>query len=218
MARHSRKVLRRMAEDHVAYELEAMAALSEVRSPPGAIGFGLLESYLLHVRCLDEFLTKPRGDRRWKQLVLASDYFEDPTAWQPAEGAFLSKDERFRIDRTIAHITTDRRSRVAWANQRTRRSSWARRGLDVFDEFLALLASHHPERARWFAAGRIAASQWIDAVERGEHAITATTLPPFGLAELIGGPQVREQIRDAVAVAHTSHSRIETRGYGSKSP
>lgn len=141
-----------MAE-HVAYEAFMLARTTQLleagTTPPvGAeqavvIRNALLESALLHLRVLDDFLclkSRTRADD-----VVAMDFLP---SWTPQTG--LSEGERQYVNKRVMHLTTTRGEGPApWELARFR---------EVFQTFVALLHQLElaaPERAAWFR-------RWLD--------------------------------------------------------
>ena len=109
-----------------------------------------LESLLIHIRHMDEFLgfTDGREDD-----VRALDYF-DGEGWTPEP--VLQADERVEINKRINHITT---RRLIGSNPTgdDNSYSWGRwdialRTRKVFGRFVGDLKVLYPDRAEWFAA------------------------------------------------------------------
>jgi hypothetical protein len=153
MARHSDAVLEKMATTHVWYEVKMMVHTARRGTPAGddVLGFTVLESYLLHVRNLAEYLTKtnPR-----KTDLVASDYFD-----QPWGGVTLPADfDITAIHRRLAHLTTERLATnvpgqgYSWAGPTGDRARLAIQIRRAFGHFRGDLASAHPHRAAWFDA------------------------------------------------------------------
>jgi hypothetical protein len=159
-----------VATQHVSYELVMMAALADVRSPPGTEGFltvGLLESYLLHVRNLNDFLGSPAGivkRKGWNRTVVAAHYFDHAYPHRYA----LAKKERDRLNRKLAHITTARRPNTRW-DLAGDRAAWADRVLWTFEHrFLSRLRKAHPAREGWFADAMATARVNLEASRNGQ--------------------------------------------------
>lgn len=167
---HSVSTLKRVATQHVSYELGMMAALAGVRFPEHTEAFcrgGLLEAYLLHVRNVNDFLGGQAGivnRKGWEHMVVAAHYFDGP---YPNRFA-LGKRERDRLNRKLAHITTSRRPNTRWdLNGDIHR--WADRVLWNFEHrFLSRLRRAHPERMEWFADGMTTARASLEASRAGQ--------------------------------------------------
>jgi hypothetical protein len=93
--------------DDVSYELKMIGVLGQLKTPTDLpfLGYGLLESLLLHVRLLDDFLANrrrrgPEGD----DDLTAKDY---NSSW--TSNGFLKADERSAINKKLAHLTRSRR-------------------------------------------------------------------------------------------------------------
>jgi hypothetical protein len=103
-----------------------------------AIEYALLESGLIHLRALDEFLG--RAGRRYEDDVRAIHFDPD---WQPER--LLSDDERQLIDKRLAHITVERgKEPDTWETDAFIRA------FEKFNEFLSGLATRNPVRHGWF--------------------------------------------------------------------
>jgi hypothetical protein len=131
--------LRELAID-VGYELKMLGAVGPAVTPDAVpfLGFALLETSLLHLRNLDSFLgaTIPAEDD-----VIALHYL---ATWEPT--TILTDDEREDVNKRLMHLSRRRlRANAVWD-----RPTYAKRTLDVFDDFHAALRSKHPERAAWF--------------------------------------------------------------------
>jgi hypothetical protein len=135
--------------EHVAYEINQLhrtAALVSSGKYPTAggtdlqrvLGNALLESTLIHLRSLDDFLgmTAPKDS----DDVLAIDYLP---GWRPKR--VLTVAERKYINKRVQHLTTVRRTGPApWAMARCN---------DVLAEviqFMHALEAAQPQRAAWF--------------------------------------------------------------------
>ena len=108
------------------------------------VGYGLLESLLVHVRLLDDFL----ANRRLRDDDLtASDY---NSSW-PSKG-FLIPEERSSIHKKVVHLTRSRQDPEVDQRWRTTgaldaegnwpRSNAAKRALATFTEFIETLDPH----------------------------------------------------------------------------
>ena len=106
-----------------------------------------LESFLIHARNLRDFLTRSRDDKGVKPNdVLAEDFF-DSDGWScPDEPPYL-KENRIRLNRSLAHLTYDRiqyQSNKGWNPQK------------IFHEVKELwtffLSKLPPEKREWFNA------------------------------------------------------------------
>jgi hypothetical protein len=162
--KHDDECLEVVARSHVAYELHQMGAMSKPAiwgEPARLAGVALLEAYLIHVRNLDEFLTRRRA--RWPELVVANHYFDDP--WTPP--TCLDRADLDHISRKIAHIYCDREDGFDWSAEGVlpRFAHWI---LHVFEhDFLASLRALHPARAAWFDHGLANAHTALAAADAG---------------------------------------------------
>jgi hypothetical protein len=71
----------------------------------GTFANALIESFVIHVRCVLDFLYAPKNRR--DDDVIAQDYFDDPTEWEnlrPPMSANLEK-ARDRAGKEMAHLT-----------------------------------------------------------------------------------------------------------------
>jgi len=141
--------LRKMAREHVRYELQMMrltaAGLKALR--PDQVGERnvLIESFLLHTRNLRDFLHQKQG--RDDTDALAVDFFDDPSSWldkrpEPAEAI---RNNRERMNRALAHLSY---SRLEYESSKTWAVSEMRQGIE--DAFSAFLKALPEERAAWF--------------------------------------------------------------------
>ena len=69
----------------------------------------LLESFAIHLRNLIDFFYTPPGKARDDHLV-AADFFDSPTAWDPGAITKSLADARERANKEISHITYKRKS------------------------------------------------------------------------------------------------------------
>ena len=121
--RHAIGDLQAMAEEHVNYEVSMAFVLARPWRvyEDLLIGVAVLESYLLHVRNVHEFLTTPRRPA-FPFDVVGADYFDRP--WK---GSCLEPAEKQQIDRRLAaHLTLQRLQ----SNQAGGRYNWASPGGD----------------------------------------------------------------------------------------
>lgn len=137
------------AARHLRYEvamLVAQAGEYARRYPaggPGEDGFrcpayddALLESTLVHLRLLDEFLSS-RGSHRCD--VRANDWVSDDV-WSPTD-QWLSHAVRRRINWQVAHLSLCREGRVDWDLR-----SLAYACCTEFTHFLRAVKTHRPAR------------------------------------------------------------------------
>jgi hypothetical protein len=131
----------------VGYELNMIGVLGQLKTPTDLpfVGFGLLESLLVHVRLLDDFLAnKRRKGRDGDDDLTARDY---NSSW--SSNGFLKTDERSAINKKLAHLTRSRQdSRVdqLWrttgaldAEGNWHRSKLAERALGASTKFIETL-------------------------------------------------------------------------------
>jgi hypothetical protein len=134
--------------DDVSYELRMIGVLGQLKTPMELpfVGNGLLESLLLHVRLLDDFLGNrrrrgPEGD----DDLTAKDY---NSSW--SNNGFLKRDERTAINKKLAHLTRSRRNQKVDQRWRTsgaldaegnwHRIDLAKRALASFTNFIETLS------------------------------------------------------------------------------
>jgi hypothetical protein len=139
--------------DDVSYELRMIGVLGQLKTPTDLpfVGYGLLESLLLHVRLLDDFLGNrrrrgPKGD----DDLTAKDY---NSSW--STNGFLKRDERSAINKRLAHLTRSRRDHKADQRWRTggaldAKGNWhridlAKRALASFTNFIETLSPEAKE-------------------------------------------------------------------------
>ena len=164
---------------HVAYEVEMLVLtcrellarglneLSDTEVPTDAdrlLNNLLVESFLIHARSLDDFLSYSESERRPGD-VLAVDY---NAAWVPGE--VLPASVRGVINRRVAHLTIDRLVFLVGVQP----AIISRRLLSGFREFVATL----PE-LQWPALDRAATRardhlNYLDGLELPEFVVSAT--------------------------------------------
>ncbi len=104
-----------------------------------------LESFLIHARNLYDFLTKTRSEAR-KNDVVAEDFFDEGSQWNPSARIGFVEENRRRLDRSLAHLCYDR---IDYQQQKR----WVRMDKvliefqDAWDEFLSALPM---SRRKWF--------------------------------------------------------------------
>jgi hypothetical protein len=141
--------LKDMAE-HVAYQAFMLAGTTQLIEkdfpPPSRVKEGvrdvvrnaLLESSLVHVRVLDDFLSMYAPGR--PDDVVAIDFL---TLWKPR--TCLTRDERDYVNKRLMHLRTVRGEGPApWQLEK------ARELMNNFREFLQALDTHDPAKAEWF--------------------------------------------------------------------
>jgi hypothetical protein len=163
----SHTTLRRVAREHVSYELRMVACLGGtgiVGEADPFMGFGQLEAWLLHARNLHEFLTTTRQerDRKGWRNVVAADFM--PSTWRPPARC-LTKVQRRRIDKALAHISADRRAGTSWDRQAMTTAVLETLRCRFFEPFEAA----HPQRRGWFALDE--AEALAERSERGDFAV-----------------------------------------------
>jgi hypothetical protein len=98
------------ASEHLHYEVSMMASAanglaSGIAGQGNTIANALLESFVLHVRCILDFLYAPVNLRA--DDVVAQDYFDNPLMWEnlrPAMSETLRK-ARSRAGKEMTHLT-----------------------------------------------------------------------------------------------------------------
>jgi hypothetical protein len=110
----------RAAAEHLKYEIDmlrhvaqALSALQPVK--PQWLINALLESFVVHFRSLSDVFYP--GSNVKSDDVLASDFFDDPTAWEGLRPALSDafNTARTRANKEIAHLTYARLNVVAEA-------------------------------------------------------------------------------------------------------
>ena len=116
---HAAEDLRPFASRHLPYELEQLIACAEMLAAPSPgvaansdfapyVNNALLESFLVHLRTLDDFLGARRGRRGDRPKdVLAIDYLP---RWNPRR--FLDAATRDAVNAQLAHLSVDRKRGV----------------------------------------------------------------------------------------------------------
>lgn len=127
----------------IGYELKMIGALGQLKTPRDLpfVGYGLLESLLVHVRLLDDFLAnRCRVGRAGDDDLTARDY---NSSW--SSNGFLRAEERSSINKKVVHLTRSRRDHTVDRQWRTagtldpegrwHRIDLAERALAAFTEF-----------------------------------------------------------------------------------
>jgi hypothetical protein len=164
--RHDLDVLVAMATEHVTYEVTRLMLWTFISVPPESINaptpqhaVGLsnilrqatLESSLVHLRNVAEFLVSPRSTARPTDLI-ADDYFDEASTGRPGH-VFGTSDAEHRttmteIHRRVAHLSVQRVGLAPF--------DWTSVLEQVptivvhFSAFLRDLRDAHPERVHWF--------------------------------------------------------------------
>jgi len=101
----------RSASDALYYELLMLDVTAKVLSSEAtrgsSLGGAILESFLVHLRNMIDFLYLPKCN---KDDILAEDFFADPEDWMklhPKQGMIL-KAAKKRINKLLAHLTYSR--------------------------------------------------------------------------------------------------------------
>lgn len=131
----------------VGYELKMIGVLGRLKTSIDLpfVGYGLLESLLLHVRLLDDFLAnRRRRGPKGRDDLTAKDY---NSSW--SGNGFLTPDERSAINKKLAHLTRSRQDHRIYEIWRTSdaldaEGSWHRgdlteRALATFNYFIETL-------------------------------------------------------------------------------
>jgi hypothetical protein len=96
------------ASNHLQYEISILTSLAHGRASgfagQGSIANALLESFIIHVRAVMDFLyaDKPQTDD-----IIAEDFFDTPQQWtdkRPTLSELLSQTKR-RAGKEVAHLT-----------------------------------------------------------------------------------------------------------------
>jgi hypothetical protein len=97
------------SEEHLLYELQLFRWVAE--NLPRDNGFPLsasLESFAIHLRNLiDFFYTQP--EKAWNDDLVAADFFDLPSAWNPGAIPKSLTDARERANKEVSHITYKRK-------------------------------------------------------------------------------------------------------------
>lgn len=118
MAQRYNKDHLRLMSKHLHYELWMVTTLAN-ELIGGQIGTpthnARLESFLVHVRILTDFLFSKRGT---KCDMIADDFFHDPLVWKRARGK-MSKilDIHSRVGKEIVHLSHERAERTTPATK-----------------------------------------------------------------------------------------------------
>ena len=101
-----------------------------------------LDSALIHIRAMNEFLGGMGSRKGFPFDVAATDY---ASMWDEAKPI-----DSFSIARKVAHITCQRENLLDWMTNPEYLIEW-REGIEqTFVRFLAVLGEEHPERVAWF--------------------------------------------------------------------
>jgi len=157
------------AQEHISYEIGML--VNDVYTwahSPGILAvpiqFALMESALVHLRLLDDFLTLPSrltneadargGGRQLVELddVLATDYLDE---WQPSSKRLLGE-SRQGINSHVAHLSMSRQSQRAW-DLLTLTDTVARE----FLRFIGSLAAEQSLFALSFEPGKSSAESFV---------------------------------------------------------
>jgi hypothetical protein len=99
----------RKASGHLNYEVAMLMSLAQGLASgiagQGTIANAMIESFVVHLRCVLDFLYAPKNRR--DDDVIAQDYFDDQATWEelrPSMSAELSK-ARDRAGKEMAHLT-----------------------------------------------------------------------------------------------------------------
>lgn len=99
--------LRAFAVEHVCYEVDMLIGTSCMVSPhPGSVADNaMLESFLVHARLLDDFLTRkvPKPGSKFEDDVVARHYIPK---WTPR--TVLTEADRDLVNKFVAHLTSGR--------------------------------------------------------------------------------------------------------------
>ena len=133
--------------DDVSYELRMIGVLGQLKTSIDVpfVCYGLLESFLLHVRLLDDFLgNRRRRGPEGNDDLRAKDY---NSSW--SDNGFLTPNERSAINKKLAHLTRSRQDYRIYETWRTsdaldaegnwHRGDLAERALATFTSFMETL-------------------------------------------------------------------------------
>lgn len=97
------------SEEHLLYELHIFRWVAENLPPDkGFLLSALLESFAIHLRNLTDFFYTRPEDARNDDLV-AADFFDSPSAWNPGAIPKSLNDARERGNKEVSHITYKRK-------------------------------------------------------------------------------------------------------------
>jgi hypothetical protein len=150
---------------HVNYEISRMHLWSTTPVPIAALNFepeiveqvhglinqALVETALLHMRVINEFLTHKRPTTlKYVQDIVADDYFD--AGWKGRPQNLLSK-ELIHLDKRLAHVSIFRLEDET-ADLGFQWDQVFDRAPAIFESFRTFvedLATVHPERGEWFS-------------------------------------------------------------------
>lgn len=107
----SKEDLKKMAYDHLSYEIEMFTATIDKMSKCNLNVVEknvVLESFLIHARCLFDFLY-PSSDTRPNDVIV-DDFFDNPNEFRKKLPSSLPIESylKYRTGKEIAHLTYDR--------------------------------------------------------------------------------------------------------------
>lgn len=154
-SRHSEDVLRVMAEQHIAYEIERLVLCLPIQSQVATVAHpiitqSLLEAFLVHLRALADFVVVPQKPRH-RLDVAAEDYYDGDWPQQPqfvfGDGVEDHRTCMDQLHRRLAHISVQRADTAdfVWSHAV---QEWLPALVAVLKAFLRGLP---PERQAWFA-------------------------------------------------------------------
>ena len=167
--------LRAFAEEHVCYEVEMLIGTSRMLSPqPRSVADNaMLESFLVHARLLDDFLTLkvPKPGSKFEDDVVAGHYI---MKWTPR--TILTEADRDLVNKFVAHLTSGRMTKEPVPVLALRAKV-----LSGFQRFLAELP---PAKRPWFDR----AAETLIAAAAPMPVTTASTTSPSSVM-VVGGFQ-----------------------------
>jgi hypothetical protein len=104
---------------HLLYEIEMLTATLDFldgHKQNTPINNAYLESFLIHARVIWGFVYRTRNPPSHNLKaddVIAADYFNPTTQWQPIDDKWLA-DHAVKINRSLAHLTIKRVSETTW--------------------------------------------------------------------------------------------------------
>ena len=107
----------------------------------------MLEAFLVHFRCLAEFLSK--RETNYGDEVLAVLFFDNLADWPKIPKEHTIREWQGKAHWYLSHISANRASNPDWPYATLRMQV-----LQALGSFLDLLGTKHPERASWFSGLR----------------------------------------------------------------
>jgi hypothetical protein len=145
------------AAGHVNYEIQQVGFgtyRTSGRDDPYLL-YAILESFLVHVRVLDDFLGNAEGHG---DELLATDFCPSYTPVHPLDDA-----DRLAIDRRVARLALERTDSFNWDG----RSRLQRAVFSQYRVFLEQLEAAHPERVEWLRPAFVQARKIVRTTMNG---------------------------------------------------